>query len=616
MLSRKILFLAIITLSINLNAQNIYYAKTNGIGTGTSWATATNNLDSLIHFVPNNSQIWVAFGTYYPTSDQNGNSNPTNVRLKSFSLRSGVKIYGGFTGINETSLSQRNWTMNPTILSGDIGVQNDSTDNSYHVFYHSGVDTSSVLDGFVIEKGNANSTYSLQGFGGGMYNTSSSPQIANCTFRNNSALASGGIHNNSINLKIINCTFVDNYSTQLYSGALTNYGGSAKVVKTNFTNNKALNSNGGAIYSYNAKVVIDSCTFFNNYGFNVGGAINHYSVDTLKVSNSNFTNNKTNESGGAINTDGITLINHSDFENNKAKNGAGAINISNNNIISIIKFCNLINNSGDSTDVGGALIISKNDTVSNCTFEGNLAYNGGAIFSSSDDETTFLANCLFKNNTSIYRGGAVYLTFSKPKFINNTFYGNIALNNGGGIYINNLSSQKPIIYNSIFWNNSNSIVGTNSSSTALVYNSIVQGGYNGINTLNIDPLFNNAPINLSLSPCSPGIDYGVDSVNHIQHDLLGNLRKFDAVTGDNLIDVGAYELQSTLENQYIGPNTNNLWNNNLNWSKNVKPSPCDHVVIPINKNVILNENSIIRSLLILANSNLNIEPNHTLHVKK
>lgn len=39
-----------------------------------------------------------------------------------FSLNNGVAIYGGFAG-TETELEQRNVSANPSILSGDIGVE-------------------------------------------------------------------------------------------------------------------------------------------------------------------------------------------------------------------------------------------------------------------------------------------------------------------------------------------------------------------------------------------------------------------------------------------------------------------------------------------------------------
>src|SRR5690606_25990173 len=90
-------------------------------------------------------EIWVAKGIYRPTVFN---------RSISFEIGNGVSLYGGFSGI-ETSLDQRDWISNETVLSGDIGMLGDSTDNSYNIVYMEDVDTATVLDGFVVEKGNA-----------------------------------------------------------------------------------------------------------------------------------------------------------------------------------------------------------------------------------------------------------------------------------------------------------------------------------------------------------------------------------------------------------------------------------------------------------------------------
>ena len=92
-------------------------------------------------------EIWVAAGTYKPTT--------TADRAISFSMPNGVKIYGGFAG-TESTRDQRNWETNKSILSGDIGSENDNTDNSYHVIKNSSwLDETAVLDGFTITGGKA-----------------------------------------------------------------------------------------------------------------------------------------------------------------------------------------------------------------------------------------------------------------------------------------------------------------------------------------------------------------------------------------------------------------------------------------------------------------------------
>ena len=56
---------------------------------------------------------------------------PGNVR-SAFLLPTGVTVLGGFSG-SEINSSDRDFFQNETILSGDIGVSDDSTDNSFHV---------------------------------------------------------------------------------------------------------------------------------------------------------------------------------------------------------------------------------------------------------------------------------------------------------------------------------------------------------------------------------------------------------------------------------------------------------------------------------------------------
>ncbi|HAQ67990.1 MAG TPA: hypothetical protein DCR70_09735, partial [Phycisphaerales bacterium] len=85
-----------------------------GAGTGTSWADAyagPASLQTALAAAVSGDQIWVKAGTYRPST--------TGLRTASFTMKSGVAIYGGFVG-TESTLSQRDWKTNVTILSGDL----------------------------------------------------------------------------------------------------------------------------------------------------------------------------------------------------------------------------------------------------------------------------------------------------------------------------------------------------------------------------------------------------------------------------------------------------------------------------------------------------------------
>lgn len=103
---------------------------------GSSWSQAFPSLfEALKSNLIGKNEIWVARGTYYPTK--------TTQREASFALVSGVGIYGGFMG-NELLRSQRDWSRNSTVLSGEIGDPARLSDNSYHVV--TGADNA-VIDG-------------------------------------------------------------------------------------------------------------------------------------------------------------------------------------------------------------------------------------------------------------------------------------------------------------------------------------------------------------------------------------------------------------------------------------------------------------------------------------
>lgn len=100
--------------------------------TGASWTTCFSSLQAALNAVGAgnaNHEIWVAQGTYKPTVP----ATPS-VRNATFTLRSGVAIYGGFpAGGGDGTFGARMPAQYATILSGDIGTSGVSSDNCYHV---------------------------------------------------------------------------------------------------------------------------------------------------------------------------------------------------------------------------------------------------------------------------------------------------------------------------------------------------------------------------------------------------------------------------------------------------------------------------------------------------
>jgi len=298
-----------------LRAQNIIYVNQNATGnqSGISWNNAYTNLQVALKQAKPGDQVWVCKGTYYPTTDGNRDS--------SFLLPNKVKLWGGFAGF-ETNLTQRNWETHSTILSGDIGLANDSTDNSYNVIRLINTDSSTVLDGFIIEKGVAiydgQESIPPQGrqlCGGGLYimgeNGIAFPRIENCLFRQNAATNYGG-------------------------GVCINGKGSGLVAPT-FFNCQFLHNicavDGGGAYRYGSgnlqydPIDFKQCLFKQNFAGRNGAGLYFQDLerkDTLHLLNCLFLQNTCLRNGGGLylnlgrSSGSMVKVNGSDFISNVA----------------------------------------------------------------------------------------------------------------------------------------------------------------------------------------------------------------------------------------------------------------------------------------------------------
>lgn len=266
--------------SLQSNAA-IWYVKIDAAGSnnGTSWEDAYTDLQSAIAASTFGDDIWVAQGTYKPTS--------TTSRSISFVIKNGTKLYGGFLG-TESNLSERNHAVNITILSGDINT-GAANDNSYKVVSFNNVTNQTRLDGFSIMGGYATS------YGGGVLSTNSSPVIANCNFIGNYAAEGGGAlnHSGSGILTLESCIFDGNVGNTYGGGALRLYAGPVNISNCYFKSNQS-NTYGGAIFAYGPVVNITNSVFAGNVSQTTGAAIRIGDTGTLHLNNSLLVGNFTN----------------------------------------------------------------------------------------------------------------------------------------------------------------------------------------------------------------------------------------------------------------------------------------------------------------------------------
>ena len=125
-------------LAMNVQAQQVYYVNGSGgsdANDGKSWTNAFETLQAALDKVQPFDEIRVAEGTYYPTKKITADDYDTKLpvvptdRDMTFVLAKDVRIAGGYNAADGT----RDVKLYPTILSGDIGVKGDKTDNCYHV---------------------------------------------------------------------------------------------------------------------------------------------------------------------------------------------------------------------------------------------------------------------------------------------------------------------------------------------------------------------------------------------------------------------------------------------------------------------------------------------------
>jgi predicted outer membrane repeat protein len=326
------------------------------IANHTTWATATNDLQAAIDAVaadPAGGEVWVAGGTYYPTTlraadplapepplndptDSNSGADP---RQASFVMASSVRVLGGFAG-TETSEAGRPADLfgstNRVILSGDLGTIGDNIDNAYHVvLFPKGVDNAAILEAVYVTEGNANSNdyfayrgagihlreggtirgcvvseNHASGGGGGIYLYAGGNLTGGEVSANTTPGKGGGVFLN-MGGEVSNCLIHSNQATDpviaqgggvFMDGTLTDFGTiSHSSINGNISANK-----GAGIYVYLGGNIINNF-ISNNEATGNGGGI--YSQDGGKIINNTIVSNFADHASGVYANEGGEMYN-------------------------------------------------------------------------------------------------------------------------------------------------------------------------------------------------------------------------------------------------------------------------------------------------------------------
>jgi gliding motility-associated-like protein len=478
------LFLAIF-FSNNIQASIIYVdSAATGLNNGSSWTDAYTDFQAGVTAANAGDTVWVAKGTYQPALDS------------SFSMKNGVKIYGGFAG-TETSFAQRNLSLgDSSILKG----------NGYRIITNNNLSNSAVLDGFTITGGSVIGTpgsgFTIPGgdaFGGGMYNNNASPTLSNLIFSNNQVTGGPGSIILTNGGQGCGAGMYDSNSSPILSNVIFKnniaIGGT-----TNGGQGNGGNGFGAGMYNINASPILNNVTFsYNSANGNNSGGVGGYGG--------------LGEGGGMFNYNSSPQLTNVNFQSDSAKGGTG-ININSgngggmynkSNSIANLNTVYFYNNGATggtssrqdvgSTAGGGGIY---NDTSSailrNVIFSGNTAKGGdggwgygmgGGMYNSACSPG--LTNVQFLNNNAIAGfadistaegdGGGIYNNASSPNLTNVIFSGNWAHGSegaegsgyGGGMYN---TSSSPMLMNVAFSNNS-------ATGASFVDFMVPSGGYGG-----------------------------------------------------------------------------------------------------------------------------------------
>ena len=271
----------------------VVYVTPNGTGEkdGSSWANAMGGADfsAMLKWINRQNsgtayEFRVAAGIY--------------AQKETLYLSKGVKLYGGFAG-TETDIDAREIAKNVTTLTAATGASISIVTGG-----EDATSADTVLDGFTITGGKGTNIGDI--FGGGMFNISSSPLVANCIFKDNTSDAGGAMLNYyGSSPYVYKCTFEANTGGAVYnvddgagSGPL-----SPRFAECVFKKNTAESTSAGIHNSGDGcRSVIERCRFIENES-SEGSAVTDSFQACSVISGSEFTKNistSTYLGGGAI----------------------------------------------------------------------------------------------------------------------------------------------------------------------------------------------------------------------------------------------------------------------------------------------------------------------------
>lgn len=405
-------------------------ARGSDVAHGRSWVHALKSLrTALLRLNPSLTpgagacHVWVAEGTYLPS--------PSDLRSADFELWDGVEVYGGFGG-DETLLEERDPAAHRTILSGDVGVPDDESDNSWHVVVTHG-DTR--LDGLEIRNGNSDGLTGEANRHGGGIRALGKTVIADCIVADNrtgdgrdeesgsaggAGGCGGGLYAPSGLVRIERSRFENNTTGRGGYGSEGGGGGAGGAVCTENTQSLEIID---SVFIDNTTGGGGAATMIGGSGGQGGAVFIEFATGPIEIRGSRFEHNVTGSGwvGGGV-MDG-------------ASGGSGAL---------------YYENLGE-----GSLRVVDSEFIDN-----EARFGAGIdITSAGSPGPILLMNVIIRGNQALTSGGGFRLELdgSAPFTIaNSAIVDNDSVGSAGGIDyvpIDENGSESPSVFNSIVWGN-------------------------------------------------------------------------------------------------------------------------------------------------------------------
>ncbi|MGA1842246.1 MAG: PQQ-binding-like beta-propeller repeat protein [bacterium] len=429
---------------------------------------------------------------------------------------------------------------NSAFLGGGIQCSSSSPHIEKCIIRNNSVKSSTIHKAMTNSDGN----------GGGIYCSSSSPTITDCIIKENSAFSGGGIYCSSSSPTIDKCVISENSVKGIgdgLGGGISCSGSSPAItnciIEGNLAQGKVGVGCGGGIYCNSSSPAIANCIISENRAYDgigicfiaIGGGIACYS-SSPNISNCLISSNFAKGYGGGVycSSSSPTITNCFISAN------------------SVAAWC--VDSPGNKSNGGGIHCCSlSSPIITNCTINKNSATDffqgiGGGIYCSSS--SPIITNCLILENSAsdinpesdMYKsnGGGIYCIDSLPVIKNCTLSGNLAKDNGSGIYCE--ISSSPTVTNCIFSNDKLKEIYLDGTRAPIITYSDILGEYGGDTNLNTDPFFIDPEGgDYHLRADSPCIDTGTNE-GAPAGDRDDIPRPLDGNEDDQAIcDMGAYE---------------------------------------------------------------------------